>query len=507
MNQLEIVEYIPPSNDINYSIVEYTGKNISIMKQLNKGPPLTKLNFTKMRDFIKTNFAKEFTWDEIIVENKCVDKPKEQGGGESRIMTLNPTQNFIRTFFTPESPYKGILLWHSVGTGKTCSAIAAATSSFEREGYTILWVTRNTLKNDVYKNMFDDVCHIIIAERMKEEGLTISDDPSKRRRLLSKNWIEPISYKTFSNLLTPGSHNVYMDKLIERNGKEDILHKTLIIIDEAHKLYGGDLKGSERPDMSIMEKLLQKSYEKSGKKSARLLIMTATPFTNSPIELFQLINLCKETAADKITTDIDDFKKKYMGTDNILTENGIKKLANKMTGYISYLNREQDPTQFAQPVMIDVPVIMSYINTPEIRKEILSENKEPNEKKKHDKETIKAQLLHITELKKRLKETHKNIKELIKEQQLRCKTIKNRKDKSKCMKEIKEENEENMREIIENIKIELDLLKKSEGANKALKQEEKERIKSMKEELDKVRDKLLQEVMIVKRCKHIQLIN
>ena len=29
-----------------------------------------------------------------------------------------------------------------------------------------------------------------------------------------------------------------------RNGSEDVLNKTLIIIDEAHKLYGGDLKGA-----------------------------------------------------------------------------------------------------------------------------------------------------------------------------------------------------------------------------------------------------------------------
>ena len=84
----------------------------------------------------------------------------------------------------------------------------------------------------------------VLAERMKEKGLKIPDDPSKRKRLLSNNWIEPISYKTFSNLLTPGAHNEYMDKLIKRNGNTDILRKTLIIIDEAHKLYGGDLKAA-----------------------------------------------------------------------------------------------------------------------------------------------------------------------------------------------------------------------------------------------------------------------
>ena len=60
---------------------------------------------------------------------------------------FNCTQNFIMDYFKPESPYKGILAWHSVGTGKTCTGIATASSSFEKEGYTILWVTRTTLKD------------------------------------------------------------------------------------------------------------------------------------------------------------------------------------------------------------------------------------------------------------------------------------------------------------------------------------------------------------------------
>ena len=61
-----------------------------------------------------------------------------------------------------------------------------------------------------------------------------------------------MSYKQFSNLLA-GKNQIY-DILVERNGKNDVLKKTLIIIDEAHKLYGGDLKAAERPNVEIMEK-------------------------------------------------------------------------------------------------------------------------------------------------------------------------------------------------------------------------------------------------------------
>ena len=397
-------------------------------------------------------------------------------------------------------------------THNTCTAIATATSSFEREGYTILWVTRNTLKIDVYKNMFDDVCHIILAERMQRDGLTIPDDPAKRKRLLSKNWIEPISYKTFSNLLTPGAHNVYMDKLIERNGKADILRKTLIIIDEAHKLYGGDLKASERPNMEVMERLVQKSYQVSGKDSAKLLIMTATPFTNSPIELFKLINLCKDDPAEKITTDIKEFKRKYMNSDNILTEEGSKKLADKLSGYISYLNREQDPTQFAQPIMIEVPTIMSQIPDDELRKEfvdkIMANTKEDKNAKATERLTSKAQLKEnkerIKTLKTNVKETKKRITATFKEHSARCKTMKNKAEKAQCVAEAKRAMEAELQTALDEIKEELEHLKSTLG-DKAAKPNEKAKMKALKERIEGLKSSLVQEAMLIDRCKSLKL--
>jgi len=514
MQDLQLVPYVAPIDQNEYAIETYIGKKDEGLKQKQVGPPPRRLNFTKMRDFIKTNYTghKNFVWDEIVIENKCVEPakaPENKIGGASRIMKLNPTQDFVRTYFTPKSPYKGILLWQSVGTGKTCTAIATATSSFEREGYTILWVTRNTLKNDVYKNMFDDVCHIILAERMKQDGLTIPDDPAQRKRLLSKNWIEPISYKTFSNLLTPGSHNIYLDKLIAKNGKADVLRKTLIIIDEAHKLYGGDLKAAERPNMEVMERLLQNSYNKSGKDSARLLIMTATPFTNSPMELFQLINLCKEESSEHIVTDIREFKELYMDADSMLSESGSKKLADKLSGYISYLNREQDPTQFAQPVMIEVPAIMSHLEDDELRRGIFEFGMEDKDKlnKNKQKMKLKRDMEYIKDLKKRLKETQKNAKDKLKERKARCKTIKNKQEKARCNQEAEEENEREMADTINEIREELETIKRNAGEDKDAMKTTKAKIKGIKQRIKELKDSLIQEVALINRCKNLDLVD
>ena len=242
--------------------------------------------------------------------------------------------------------------------------------------------------------MFGQICSTVIADEVKQ-GLVIPAEQEKRRRLLSRNWLEPMSYKQFSNLLA--GNNEYYKRLKDRNGADDVIKKTLIIIDEAHKLYGGDLKTMEKPDMGIMEKLLQNSYRKSGADSARLLIMTATPFTNSPIEMFQLLNLCRET--NMFPTTMDAFKAKYMNEQNVLSQQGIRLLANETAGYISYLNREHDPTQFAQPVMIDVPVLMSTLpldeeTTNDVRPFVTGDAKMPR------KEFTADERKHITSLKK-----------------------------------------------------------------------------------------------------------
>ena len=327
------------------------GKKLVVV---NKLPITQKMGFEEMRRYINDNFS-QFSWEDIKMENLCGSSK----GGASTIMKYTPTQDFIRHYFTPSTEVNGMLLYHSVGTGKTCSAIASATSSFESQGYTILWVTRTTLKNDIWKNMFDQICNETIATKIREQGLEIPTDSSKRMKLLSKSWsIRPMSYKQFSNLVNK-SNQLY-DDLVKKNGEIDPLRKTLLIIDEAHKLYGGgDLSSIERPDMEALHKSLMNSYEISGKDSVKLLLMTATPITENPMELIKLINLCKPIS-EQMTVNFDEFSNIYLEpNDGTFTEEGKARYLDQIAGYISYLNRERDARQFSQPQiqMIETPIV------------------------------------------------------------------------------------------------------------------------------------------------------
>ena len=318
------------------------------------GMELSEMSFDKLREYVHEYFS-HWSWKDVKMENQCVSNATNVV--QDSVIQYTPTQRFIQEYFTPQAPVKGMLLWHSVGTGKTCSAIASATASFVPQGYTILWVTRTTLKNDIWKNMFDQICNEQIR-KMVRDGVELPKDHNQRMRLLSKAWkIRPMSYKQFSNLVS--KENDLYRKLTQINGSQDPLRKTLLIIDEAHKLYGGgDLSSLERPDMKALHKALMNSYAISGRDSARVLLMTATPITEKPMELIQLINLCKKQE-DQIPDDFDGFSATYLNDQGRFSRDGRAKFLDDTTGYVSYLNREKDARQFAQPEIhtIHVPMI------------------------------------------------------------------------------------------------------------------------------------------------------
>ena len=314
--------------------------------------PTKKMNLVNMHEYIKENFSK-FKYPPLKLENKCTGGATG-GAMNGNIVTFTPTQDFVRHYFQPSSAYKGILLHHSVGTGKTCTAIATATTSFDLENYTILWVTRHTLKTDIWKNMFGQVCNIDIQDKIRK-GLVLPNKIVSKSKYMSANWIDPISYKQFSNMLL--KKNKIYDEMVKRNGKDDPLRKTLLIIDEAHKLYSPTVAKSEKPNTDILEKMIQSSYDKSGADSVRVMLMTATPFTEDGMEMIKLLNLLRED--DKFETDFQLFSRDYLD-EGYFTKSGLRDFKNKVSGYISYLNRSQDARNFAHPVIRNVYTDMSY---------------------------------------------------------------------------------------------------------------------------------------------------
>lgn len=221
------------------------------------------------------------------------------------------TQRFMNEEFTPASFENGRIIVHSVGSGKTCLAIRVA-SEFARAGFRILWVTKHSLRNQVLKNHVSEICNLLIRDQYEnletfhgkvaaEKWLqslpkqTSFQMVLKTLQSLGMDW-NNMSYRQFSNAIneqneTGRSWRKVAERIAFSDKKVDVLFKTLVIVDEAHKMFTGELDRTELPDVSAIHKALQHSYRTSMHNRCRVLFMTATPTTDSVLPLLSMLNM------------------------------------------------------------------------------------------------------------------------------------------------------------------------------------------------------------------------
>ena len=403
---------------------------------------------------------------------------KHIGKGDYYGFTLNGNNRYLLGDFTV--------------THNTCTAIATATTTFEKQGYTILWVTRTTLKTDIWKNMFEQVCNESIREQMVGTDYKIPADMKNRMKLVSKAWrIRPMSYKQFSNLVS--KQNALYNTLVKINGQEDPLRKTLLIIDEAHKLYSGDLSSIEQPDMEKFQEAVTNSYLTSGSQSVKLLLMTATPITKDPMELIKLLNLCK-TPEHKFPTDFDRFSEHYLDADGKFSKSGINRFLDQIAGHISYLNREKDARQFAQPRIekVSVPIVPDVALV-----------------EKFDKKAVRLYMeSDLTELKSELEQNAKQIANEINVTSAdfvfmkdRCEDIDDPKLKRECKKIVAA----NIKDLVSEAKEEMARMKNSVKEIRALIKERNEIRSATSKDIDKNRFQLMEQYADYKNSLYYQL--
>ena len=294
----------------------------------------------KTQKKVYKKYKKDFKWRPEKVQNHC----------KNDSFKLHKTQKFLQEYYTPLKKEKGIILYHSVGSGKTCAAIAIA-ARFEDFGYSILWVTRNSIKNVVYQNLFGEhICH----PKINSEKL--GDNPHKRfghfNKVTNKAWFKPVSYRSFSNISKKKS-KLYRE-LVKRNGERDPLHKTLVIIDEAHNFTTLKPMGFSKHESAKFEdvqNMIYKSYTKSQKDSVRILMLTATPGLNGIIGAINMLNLLITKETERMSTESGLFIHKFINKENSgFSQEGRNIFGKNTRRFVSFLDTTKDYTRFAKKI-------------------------------------------------------------------------------------------------------------------------------------------------------------
>jgi hypothetical protein len=208
-----------------------------------------------------------------------------------------------------------------------------------------------------------------------------------------------------------GKNKLY-DMMVKRNGTADPFKKTLIIVDEIHKIYSNTLSNMEKPNPEVLQKMIQNSYAVSGKDSLRLLLMTATPFTNDPMSPIKILNLLLEKEK-QMPEDFTQFKELYCTSNGIVNNSKIKEFMNNIAGLISYIDTRGDRSKFAYPIAMDVMcnIDVSYNNMGSSLNNMQENINSIMDKLSNDKEMLGKE--EIKTLKAELKKLEKDKKAVI----------------------------------------------------------------------------------------------
>lgn len=295
---------------------------------------------------------------------------------------LNDYQKFLAHFFASEDSKFGMLLWHSPGSGKTCTALNMA-HSLQRKGYTVCWATNLSLgKKRTECNLTGT--NLVIPAYVSRNRIdkTAAKEPG---------WLgETYSYKGLINIMNSGTYDNH-----------------IVIFDEAHLLFGNDLPEQERmSDQNLAD--LRRNFERSWrnwmkkKKGSplRVIFLTGTPLT-SPVNFFKLLNVIRDVDQPPFPETLEEMRIRYpAGSD-------MSVLRAELDGYISYLDTRSDTSRFARHGdLIEYPVEMS----------VRDDTSEDAQMEKLSKEMKSAETRMETTLKKMSNPKHVTKKESLKDQ-------------------------------------------------------------------------------------------
>jgi hypothetical protein len=264
---------------------------------------------------------------------------------------LAPHQEFVKRFMSYDTPYNSLLLYHGLGSGKTCSAstmtetlrtyskymanfkkIMVVASPNVQENFKLqlfnptklekkkgLWVLNGCVGN----SLLNDLNAYQIHSLPREELVSII------KKIIRDNY-SFIGYVSFANFIEKCRQSRDYKKL------KHTFESRVIVIDEIH-----NIRITDQPSDSIGKRVAGMLLELvKNVKGMKFIFMTGTPMYNDAREIVFLLNLFRLNDNRSILRVSDVFTK-----EGELKPDGEKRLLESANGYISYV-RGENPYSF-----------------------------------------------------------------------------------------------------------------------------------------------------------------
>jgi hypothetical protein len=273
--------------------------------------------------------------EDLLDESKditCDDIGKDTGQ-----VSLLTHQKIVKDYINLYTPYRGLLLYHGLGSGKTCSSIAIAEGM--KSSRKIIIMTPASLKRN-YIEEIKKCGDLLYRKNQFWEWISTDDNPELLdslsgalglpRDYIIRNhgaWLVNVTKTSNYSELTSTDKKVLNDQLDEmiknkytfinynglrrdkfrmltNNFENNIFDNAVVIIDEAHNLISRIVnkinkiaKFSEKkrgPEGILPEKLALMLYEFLLRAdNCRVVLLTGTPIINYPNEIGILFNILR----------------------------------------------------------------------------------------------------------------------------------------------------------------------------------------------------------------------
>ena len=270
-------------------------------------------------------------------------------------------QAFLSNFINPNTPYKGILIFHGVGTGKTASAISIAENfkdqvlKYNTKIHILVPgpLIKKSWKNDImkftnkkyYDNIINQKGIIIDKENIDKELWKIN---SQFYKLMSnRSFYKKVLGEKIKILNTVKKKGRKTEKVIREVpiDRLETLDNTILIVDEAHNFTGNEYG-------LALKTLISKST------NLKVILLTATPMKNLASNIIELLNFIRPKD-DQIRKDLI-FNSPSYGYLLDIKELGLDYFIKKINGYVSFY-RGSNPLLFAKQVdMGEVPEELKF---------------------------------------------------------------------------------------------------------------------------------------------------
>ena len=258
--------------------------------------------------------------DELLEESSKLSC-KSQFGGEFSLLTH---QKIVRDYLNLYTPYRGLLLYHGLGSGKTCSSIAIAEGMKSTKQITILtpaslranyieqlkfcgdmmykkkqfWEFMDTNEHPEYIDILSQVLSIN-SDFIKREGGAWMINTTKEANFDALTTEQKASLDSQLNEMMRSkytfiNYNGLRDshlKTMTRNATINPFDNKVIIIDEAHNFIS---RVVNKIKQKKMDSLSVKMYEYlMSATNARIVLLTGTPIINYPNETAIMFNILR----------------------------------------------------------------------------------------------------------------------------------------------------------------------------------------------------------------------